>query len=322
MEPIWKKHWPATVDEKSIRLPEEVLPVILARQAKLVPDRTAIQFYGREIRFKELDEAVGRFAGFLKSRGLAPGDRVAIYLENSPQFAIAYYATLRAGGIAVCLNPMHKAVELSHEFEDSGARGAKSNVECDALLLNEESRTDTYPYIEVDEDSASVGHEARVSRVNDDLTRLYVANAQTGWVAQNFITDDTEVLAAEANQAANDAGVRFAQYGGHLALCSRRREALARPLADDTLTANDPRRGPRGGGPLPARGRRPHPGGRRPDLPDPREADPECDRRYGDRSGCRSGRGRCPLVNQHLPRHGSQLAPPPAGASRKPERPP
>lgn len=122
MEPIWKKHWPAALDESSIRLPDEILPVILARQAKRVPDRPAIHFYGRAISFAELDSAVGRLAGFLQSRGVGPGDRVAIYLENSPQFAIAYYATLRAGGIAVCLNPMHKAVELAHEFEDSGAR--------------------------------------------------------------------------------------------------------------------------------------------------------------------------------------------------------
>jgi Fe-S cluster assembly protein SufB len=49
----------------------------------------------------------------------------------------------------------------------SGAHNAKSNVECDALLLDESSRTDTYPYIEIDDDSASVGHEARVSRVSE-----------------------------------------------------------------------------------------------------------------------------------------------------------
>ena len=122
MEPIWKKHWPATADEKSIRLPEEPLPVILARQAERVPDRPAIHFYGRAISFAELDAAVGSFAGFLKGRGLSPGDRVAIFLENCPQFAIAYYGTLRAGGIVVCLNPMHKAVELLHEFQDCGAR--------------------------------------------------------------------------------------------------------------------------------------------------------------------------------------------------------
>jgi Fe-S cluster assembly protein SufB len=49
-----------------------------------------------------------------------------------------------------------------------GAVGAKSNVECDALLLNETSRTDTYPYIEIDESQASIGHEASVSKVGEE----------------------------------------------------------------------------------------------------------------------------------------------------------
>jgi Fe-S cluster assembly protein SufB len=49
-----------------------------------------------------------------------------------------------------------------------GCHGSKSNVECDALLINENSRTDTYPYIEVDEQDVSIGHEARVSKVNDE----------------------------------------------------------------------------------------------------------------------------------------------------------
>ncbi|WP_420463714.1 Fe-S cluster assembly protein SufB [Candidatus Palauibacter sp.] len=49
-----------------------------------------------------------------------------------------------------------------------GAVGAKSNVECDALLLDETSRTDTYPYIEIDENTASIGHEATVSKVGDE----------------------------------------------------------------------------------------------------------------------------------------------------------
>ena len=122
MEKIWKRHWPASVDEAAIRLPEETLPVLFARQAQRVPRKPALIFYGREVTFAELHDAVDRFAGWLRSRGVGAGDRVAIFLENSPQFAIAYYGTLRAGGIAVCLNPMHKAIELQHEFDDSGAR--------------------------------------------------------------------------------------------------------------------------------------------------------------------------------------------------------
>ena len=49
-----------------------------------------------------------------------------------------------------------------------GSTGAKSNVECDALLINETSRTDTFPYIEVEENSANVGHEATVSKIGDE----------------------------------------------------------------------------------------------------------------------------------------------------------
>ena len=49
-----------------------------------------------------------------------------------------------------------------------GATGAKSNVECDALLINETAKTDTYPYIEIDEKTASIGHEATVSKVGDE----------------------------------------------------------------------------------------------------------------------------------------------------------
>jgi Fe-S cluster assembly protein SufB len=49
-----------------------------------------------------------------------------------------------------------------------GAHHARSNVECDALLINDTSRTDTYPYIEIDESDANVGHEASVSKIGEE----------------------------------------------------------------------------------------------------------------------------------------------------------
>ncbi len=122
MEKIWNAHWPAGLDEAAIRLPTEPLPVIFNRQAHRVPRKPALIFYGRELTFAELHEATDRVAGWLRSRGLRPGDRVAIYLENCPQFAIAYFGALKAGAINVCLNPMHKATELLQEFANSGAR--------------------------------------------------------------------------------------------------------------------------------------------------------------------------------------------------------
>jgi acyl-CoA synthetase (AMP-forming)/AMP-acid ligase II len=105
MEKIWSAHWPPGVDASSIQLPTEPLPVVLARNARRLGDRPAIVFYGRTVTFAELDEASDRFAGWLVSRGLRPGDRVAINLQNCPQFAIAYYGAWKAGAVNVCLTP-------------------------------------------------------------------------------------------------------------------------------------------------------------------------------------------------------------------------
>ena len=49
-----------------------------------------------------------------------------------------------------------------------GAGNVKSNVVCDALLLDEESRSDTYPYIEIDDEDVTIGHEASVSKVGEE----------------------------------------------------------------------------------------------------------------------------------------------------------
>jgi len=119
---IWQRYWPPGVDEAHIRLPDDSLPARLKATAARMPRKAALVFYGREVSFAELDEASDRFAAWLRGRGLGPGDRVALYLENCPQFAIAHFGALKVGAITVALNPMHKAHELGHELEDSGAR--------------------------------------------------------------------------------------------------------------------------------------------------------------------------------------------------------
>jgi Fe-S cluster assembly protein SufB len=84
----------------------------------------------------------------------------------------------------------------------NGARGAKSNVECDALLLDEHSKTDTYPYIEIEDDSASVGHEASVSKVNEQqlfyLMQRGIAEDQAmAMIVSGFIEPITKELPLE-----------------------------------------------------------------------------------------------------------------------------
>lgn len=90
--------------------------------ARLQPDATAIEFYGRSISWARLRDTSLRLAAFLVRQGIAPGDRVAVFLPNCPQFAIAFFAILRAGAVHVPVSPLFKAAELAHELTDSGAR--------------------------------------------------------------------------------------------------------------------------------------------------------------------------------------------------------
>ena len=122
MDRPWKRFWPPGLDEAAIWLPTDPLPAFLTRHARADPRRAALVFYGCEVSYGELDESSDRFAGWLRARGLRPGDRVALFLENCPQFAIAYMGALKAGAVNVCLNPMHKARELQRDLADSGAR--------------------------------------------------------------------------------------------------------------------------------------------------------------------------------------------------------
>ena len=65
------------------------------------PDQTALIFFGRKTNYRALDEAVNRVASGLQRLGLAPGERVGLFMPNCPQLVIAFYAVWRAGGVAV-----------------------------------------------------------------------------------------------------------------------------------------------------------------------------------------------------------------------------
>ena len=60
-----------------------------------------------------------------------------------------------------------RALHPSRPVEE-GSPGVKVNVRCDALLLDEDSRSDTYPYTDVKEEDVTLGHEATVSKIGDD----------------------------------------------------------------------------------------------------------------------------------------------------------
>ncbi|HLC20902.1 MAG TPA: long-chain fatty acid--CoA ligase [Candidatus Methylomirabilis sp.] len=106
----------------TLEYPEVTLQHFLSASATKCPDRDAIIFYGGRLTYRELDEGADRFAAALAGRGLAKGDRVSLFLPNCPQMVIAYYGTLRAGGVVVSTSPLYSAKELEHQLNDSGSQ--------------------------------------------------------------------------------------------------------------------------------------------------------------------------------------------------------
>ncbi|MBN2045834.1 MAG: AMP-binding protein [Anaerolineales bacterium] len=125
------KPWLQFYDEgvpASIEYPDIPLDQLLKQSATNHPEHPAIIFGGslgsrvmdKPLSYRELDDAVDRFAAAMQSLGVKKGDRVAVFMPNCPQFVIAYYGTLRAGGITVPCNPLYTAKEIGDQLNDSG----------------------------------------------------------------------------------------------------------------------------------------------------------------------------------------------------------
>ena len=128
----WLEHYEEGVPTL-IDIPEMPLHQIVSNAAREAPDRTAMRMILKYLglglviqsrfTYRELDAASSRFAAALHGLGIHKGDRVALMLPNIPQYVIAYYGTLKAGGIVVNTNPTYTPRELRHQLEDSGAAG-------------------------------------------------------------------------------------------------------------------------------------------------------------------------------------------------------
>ncbi|ROS41928.1 class I adenylate-forming enzyme family protein [Amycolatopsis thermoflava] len=99
---------------------ESALAMFRASVAR-VPDGDILRYFGGRITLRELDELTDAFAAGITDAGFRPGERVAIYAQNVPQFVIAQVGTWKAGGIAVSVNPMNRGRELGQLLADSGA---------------------------------------------------------------------------------------------------------------------------------------------------------------------------------------------------------
>jgi len=113
--------WPNV--PRSLTIPETSLWFNAEVSAARFPQRACINLYDSVLTYAEFRRQAEQLAGFLQHTcGVRRGDRVALYLQNSPQFIIGYYAILRADAVVVPVNPMLLTKEVEHIVIDSGAR--------------------------------------------------------------------------------------------------------------------------------------------------------------------------------------------------------
>ena len=117
------KHWHRSYDYNvptTIRYPRFPVQNMIHIAAAQFPGKACTNFYGSELSYRQIRSQVLRMANALTALGLEKGDRVGMALPNCPQYVIAYYAILSAGGIVVNMNPLYTHDELKFMMENSG----------------------------------------------------------------------------------------------------------------------------------------------------------------------------------------------------------
>ncbi|MEP6939257.1 MAG: long-chain-fatty-acid--CoA ligase [Rudaea sp.] len=118
-----------------MELPDTSLYYNLEVSARRYPARVVTHYYGGTLTYAQLKLQVDALAGYLQQRcGVAAGDRVALFMQNSPQFVIAYYAILRANAMVVPVNTMNLLEEVRHIVTDSGSKVAVFGQELEANI--------------------------------------------------------------------------------------------------------------------------------------------------------------------------------------------
>ncbi|WP_019819021.1 AMP-binding protein [Saccharomonospora saliphila] len=171
---------------------------LVASAARTVPDTIALIDTATRatLTWHDTERAVAAFARRLGEAGIARGDRVAIRLPTSAEFAVAFFATLRAGAVAVPLNPQAPSAEIDPVLDHSGSR----LLVTDRALQTTCSPEVMAPSIEVDGDS---GAPAEGTGGGEELAALFYTSGTTG-PARGVMLSHRALLANVAQLTALD----------------------------------------------------------------------------------------------------------------------
>ena len=134
------KHWPRHLPRELV-VPETTLWFNLEVSAARYPNKPVTWFFGRAMNYADLKAQAESLAGWLQGQGVKRGDRVALFMQNCPQYLVAFYAVMRADAVVVPVNPMNRVDEFGHYIVDPetqvvicGADGAAIVAEANARL--------------------------------------------------------------------------------------------------------------------------------------------------------------------------------------------
>jgi long-chain acyl-CoA synthetase len=152
------------------------------------PEKTAIACEEKQVTYRELLEKSEAFSHFLRQRGIVKGDRVMISLWNVPEFAVAFYGILMAGGIVTTAHPLSQTNELSRLLEDSGSKAivANSSVIASIDTLPQDRQPELIINVEDDEweqifiEAKSNGRFPYTEVSPDDIAVLQYTGGTTG----------------------------------------------------------------------------------------------------------------------------------------------
>ncbi|GAB4399013.1 MAG: long-chain fatty acid--CoA ligase [Anaerolineales bacterium] len=115
----WLAHYDKGVPQ-TIEYPKVPLFHFLEEAARKYPDRACTIFKGAVISYREMDKLANSMAAALVEMGVKKGDRVGLFMPNTPQFVIAYFGVLKAGGVVVAVNPTYPVDEILTPVNDAG----------------------------------------------------------------------------------------------------------------------------------------------------------------------------------------------------------
>jgi len=176
---------------------------MLSETSRKLSGRVCIKFGKERYTYSEIDDWVSLLAGGLLKNGLVEGGRVAILMENCPEYIITYFAILRAGGIAVPINTMLTPEEISYILNDSGS---ETLIFSKGLSDKVEKVRERNPRVNIClfDDLPRVKIPAENDYKDDEVAVLLYTSGTTGFPKGAMLTHSNLISNAEACKKAMD----------------------------------------------------------------------------------------------------------------------